>query len=152
MHLHHWGTDARKRCCCTLPLLVDVPLHPSKRWMKKFQKQRVQSHSNIICLCRPGGKTQQPVLAAGAGRLQALAGFSAPRAAGAVRAVNLTSHRGEIMGGMPPPPPTMVAGQPESLWGIWEEMGKMETARRPPEETCKQKPATTNLDYSILFV
>lgn len=48
-----------------------------------------------------------------------------------------------------PPPPRL---RPESLGGTQEEMGKTETARRFPEETHKQKPATTGWDYSILLV
>jgi len=51
--------------------------------------------------------------------------------------VNLSPRRGaaEEAPPLPPPPRTTLAGQPESLRGTWEEMGKMETARRLSEET-----------------
>lgn len=98
-----------------------------------------------------GVKLQQPALADGAGRSRARAGRSAPRAAGAA---NLPPHGGAAGEGPPPPPPrlhAMLAGQP-AFEGTWEEMGEMETARRLSGETRKQKPATTDLDYSILLV
>lgn len=121
--------------------------------MKEFQKKRVQSHSNITCLCWPGGEASAACASRwgreSAGLSWVLCSGGSRGRKGCEPAEGRQGKGGTLLLLLLAPCWQAIQKAFEEYGKKW---GKMETARRLSEETRKQKPATTDLDYRILLV